>query len=421
MAPRRFVELIVSSAFLLCPVPSPAQGVAIHYAGETLYESANLRVAMNVNQFGRWCFGPQQQANISIIYKGGPDSDFGITEDYQQLFKEVLWKAVAAKCSPIRMIRADSFLAGVRIAERDGSERKYSDPFLPDENEQPLYRVFVQNTQYGWQFTPADTGQPTTLAARRKSRPQDAATVAALEANRATSLRQAEMEKSIRSSFGRAPFDTTNMRNPEFMVRVFHGQDEVEMEANYRFRLLFATYFAAYGIKCPAQLPKDAELVAVYQPTYGEQTTTWMNGRGFTWTTSMPVQTGREKIAEVRVAPRYSTKVWLYAHSSSMTGISGSGSGISLFDALDPEKSAKIAQEFEDNRNNLVQLFNNYTCSSPELKLLAENLHRISQRQLTLQDEAIDALARKLAAAPTAGDTRLSELDLMRQLAARRE
>lgn len=416
MVQRRFAELATSLALLVGSLPCSAQDVAIHYAGETLYESNDMRVVMNVNQFGRWCFAPQKQANISIIYKGGPDTDYGATERYQKLFKEVLWKVVEAKCSPLQMIRAESFLSGIRIAQRDGSERSYSDPFLPGEREDSLYKVFVQNSQYGWVFTPGDTGQPTTLAARRASRPQDATLLAAQEKNRADSLRLAETEKSIRSSFTLVPFDTTNMRNPDFMVRIFHGQDEVEMEANYRFRLLFATYFTAFGIKCSAHLPKNAELVAIYQPTYSEQTTTWMNGNGFTWTNSMPVQTGKEKIAEVRVAPRYSTKVWLYAHSSGMTGISGSGSGLSILDALIPERAAKISQEFEDNRSDLVQLFANYDCARSEHSLLAENLHRISQRQRPVQDEAIDAFARKVAAAQAPADARLTELDVMQQL-----
>jgi hypothetical protein len=417
-SPGMFAAL---SLLLLLSLPCRSDEVAIHFAGETLYENADVRVTMNVNRFGRWCFGPQQQANISVIYKGDPDTDFGATDKYQQLFKDTLWKAVEARCSPIRMIRADHFVAGVRIAERDGSERNYSDRFLPGENEQPVYQVFVQNAQYGWQFTPGDTGKPTTLSARRASRPQDAAALTAQELNRATSLRQADVEKAIRDTFGRAPFNTTGMNGPDYMVRIFHGDQGVQMEEDYRFRLVFATYFAGFGIKCPAHLGKNAELVAVYQPTYGEQTTTWMNGRGFTWTTSMPVQTGKEKIAEVRVPQRVSTKVWLYAHSSQMTGISGSGSGIGLFDALNPEKSAKIAQEFEENRSNLIQLFENYSCTSPELKLLAENLHRISQREQTLQDEAIGALARKVATSPTPTEPRLSEHDLMQQLSARRD
>jgi hypothetical protein len=421
MVLRRFAEFAASSVLLLCCLPCSAQEVAIHYAGETLYESDDIRVVMNVNKFGRWCFAPQRQANISVIFKGGPDTDFSATEQYQKLFKDVLWKAVEARCSPLQMIRAESFLNGVRIAQRDGSERSYSDPFLPGESEDSLYKVFVQNTQYGWVFTPGDTGQPTTLAARRASRPQDATLLAAQEKNRASSLRQAEVEKSIRSSFALVPFDTTNMRNPDFMVRIFHGQDEVEMETNYRFRLLFATYFTAFGIKCSAHLPKNAELVAIYQPTYSEQTTTWMNGNGFTWTTSVPVQSGKEKIAEVRVAPRYSTKVWLYAHSSGMTGISGSGSGLSILDALIPERAAKISQEFEDNRSDLVQLFSNYDCSRSELRLLAENLHRISQRQRPVQDEAIEDLSRKVAAAQTPMDARLTEQDVMQRLMTQRE
>ena len=420
MTPSRIGSIFSLPLLLLFAFPGTAQEVAIHYAGETLYESDSVRVAMNVNRFGRWCFPPQKQANISMIFKGGPETDFSATAEYQALFRDEIWQAVAAKCSPLQMIRADSFLSGVRIGEGDGSERSYSDPLLPEENEQPLYKVFVQQTGNGLMFTPGETGQPTTLAARRATRPQDAGALAAMEKNRATSLRQADVEKTIRDSFEVVPFNVTSMRDPEFMVRVFHGQQEMEMEANYRFRLLFATYFTAFGIKCAAHLPKNAELVAIYQPTYGQQTTTWMNGNGFTWTTSMPVQTGKEKIAEVRVAPRYSTKVWLYAHSSGMTGISGSGSGLSLFDALDPVKSAKVAREFEDNRADIVQLFDNYTCTSTELKLLAENLHRISQRQRTFQEESIAAFARKVAASTVPIEARLTERELMVQLAAQR-
>ena len=121
------------------------------------------------------------------------------------------------------------------------------------------------------------------------------------------------------------------------------------------------------------------------------------------------------------MAPRYATKVWLYAQSSGMTGVNGSGSGLSIFDALIPERAAKVAQEFEDNRSDLVQLFSNYDCSRVELRLLAENLHRVSQRQRSVQDEVIEAFARKVSAAQAPMDARLTERDVMQQLAGRPE
>jgi hypothetical protein len=389
---------------LACSV-SWAQGVKPHSQGETILENDDVLVATHVNQYGGWCFSTprvrnQATANVSFIFKGGPDVDVSDTPEFRALVSSRLWSEIEKRCPQLKSVVAHNFVRGVLISSRDDSELKHGDRLLAADAEKPLYTVFVMKMERGdLMFTPGDLYAPKSLAAFRAR--QNPAAVAALERERAIAHERTAAEKAIRSAFEPVRLDTTGLHDPSFFDSVFHGKYDPKWEPGYRFRLAFLLFIVGHSIKCPKELPPDAELVAIWQPVYGERTTTWMNGKGFTWTTTVPVQRGKEKIDEVRVAPQFAATIFKYAHDSSVSGLPGGGSGLTLVDVLDPERAATTARVSQETRSDVVRLIDNYTCPSGELKVLAENLLRIVRRQNSVQDEAIYARATDTASGNT--------------------
>lgn len=407
------------------PTPAPSALVLsgqtpngpAHYAGETLFEDALVRVTSNVNQFGQWCWptprlAGQNTAKVSVIFKGGPETDVSATQQYEERFRTSIWPEIAKRCQPnLRDVTAESYLRGVRIADRDGSELSYEEPLLPDELERSLYTVRI-NKRAGTEelvFVPGHPPyHPKSLAALRAQNGGQTADPE-LAKSRASALAAYAIDTALRASMQRVVFNASGLRNAELLERAFHGEREAELESSYRFRLAYVLMVTAYSIVCPKELPNNAELVAVYEPVYGESVTTWMTGRGFMFTTSVPVQTGERKIAEVRASPRYAGRLWAYTHDSSRTGISGGGSGLTLLDVFDPARSAERQRVTDDMHHNVTQLLSNYSCSSGELKVLVENLFRISQRMNSLQEDAIQQATQQAVANAKGAQASISE------------